>query len=122
MLGVENELIVVSARPEETSNGTMEWMGRYFNGVFSGVYLTGQWARSGNGRKKHEVCKEIGIDLLIDDYLGHANECSNDGIRVLLFDQPWNQGKLSNGTKRVYSWKDIIKEWARRDSNPRPHG
>jgi hypothetical protein len=37
-------------------------------------------------KKKSQVCKEIGAEILIDDALEHARDCGEKGIKVFLFD------------------------------------
>lgn len=47
----------------------------------------------------HCCCRSIGADVLIDDNVGYALDCANNGIQVLLYDwedsYPWS--KLPEG-------------------------
>lgn len=43
-------------------------------------------------KPKSVICQEIGVDVLIDDCLEHAFDCSNLGIDILLYD---HKGKYS---------------------------
>jgi uncharacterized HAD superfamily protein len=61
-------------------------------------------------RLKSAMCKELGIQVMIDDHMSVAKDCAEAGIRVLLFDQPWNQGELPMGAERVHSWDEIVKK------------
>ena len=46
---------------------------------------------------------------MVDDSLEHALDCSENGIKVLLFNQPWNQnGELPKSITRVYNWKEVL--------------
>lgn len=89
-------------------------------------------------KPKSVICQEIGVDVLIDDCLDHALDCSSLGIDILLYDlkgnYQWNHKKeekkhikkrtlistskllyqkeeLTNNIKRVYNWKDIISQF-----------
>ncbi|OQA04777.1 MAG: hypothetical protein BWY68_00125 [bacterium ADurb.Bin400] len=46
---------------------------------------------------------------MIDDSLEHAIDCSQAGIDVVLFDQPWNRFGAPEGISRVQSWDEIGK-------------
>lgn len=63
------------------------------------VYFGNHWSLSGPVRKKSEICKSIGAQILIDDNPTYAVECAAAGIHVLLFDwndsYPWS--KLQEG-------------------------
>lgn len=89
-------------------------------------------------KPKSVICQEIGVDVLIDDCLDHALDCSSLGIDILLYDlkgnYQWNHKKeeknhikkrtlistskllyqkeeLTHNIKRVYNWKDIISQF-----------
>ena len=51
------------------------------------------------------------VELIIEDSLETAEECASSGLRVLLFDCPWNQNSnLPEGIMRVKSWKEIVEK------------
>lgn len=85
-------------------------------------------------KPKSVICQEIGVDVLIDDCLEHANDCASLGIDVLLYDfngtYTWNHHKketqkrtLTSTSKNLYkqqdysnvqrmsSWKEIIAQF-----------
>tara|TARA_Y100000310_G_scaffold344806_1_gene459650 strand:+ start:1926 stop:2516 length:591 start_codon:yes stop_codon:yes gene_type:complete len=110
-LSERHKLEVITSRPYSIERETKGWVEEYFGGLFSEVTLTNEFPLDERpGRGKHEVCEERGIDVLIDDYMGHAERCSGNGTRVLLYDQPWNQGEVPEGVTRVYSWNDVVRE------------
>lgn len=65
-------------------------------------------------KPKSVICQEIGVDVLIDDSLEHAFDCSHLGIDILLYDKQgeytWNHFKtqkqftptLTSTSKRLY--------------------
>lgn len=104
-----HELVVITARPESISAKTQAWVDRYYPELFSGIYFGNRHAPTGDVRTKSQLCLAAGADVLIEDDLYHANECAANGIAVLLFDYPWNQGVLPDRVQRVFSWDDVIR-------------
>jgi uncharacterized protein len=106
-----HELYIVTARSDSDIEATELWLKLHFPETFKGIHY-GQ-ARSDDPvkkRTKSEMCKELGIELMIDDHMSVAKDCSAAGLKVFLFDQPWNQGELPSGVERVYSWDEIVEK------------
>lgn len=53
---------------------------------------------------KNDICKENNIDLMIDDSIEHIKDIKNDGIDVIIMDNPYNRGV--DGT-RATTWKEV---------------
>jgi len=104
-----NNLHIITARPEELRSITTEWIEKNFPKIFNGVHFTNQYQyhESVPKRTKGEICKELGIDLYVDDMLLNVEDVSSFGIPALLFDAPWNQGEVKPPIRRVYSWDEI---------------
>jgi uncharacterized HAD superfamily protein len=106
-----HELYIITARGDSDVEATELWLTKHFPSTFEGVHYG--HVRSDDPakrRKKADMCKELGIELMIDDHISVAKNCSEEGIRVLLLDEPWNQGELPPGVARVYSWEEIVKK------------
>jgi uncharacterized HAD superfamily protein len=58
---------------------------------------------------KPRVVRERQLDLLIEDERHVAAATARVPAPVLLFDRPWNQGKLPQGVTRVRSWDDVLR-------------
>lgn len=56
--------------------------------------------------KKLEVCKELNIDLMIEDNPNNIQSISKY-IPVLCYDHPYNKKIVDNNIIRCYSWYDI---------------
>lgn len=52
-------------------------------------------------------CRQYGVDLMIDDKPEVALHLADNGVPVLLFDAPYNQGVSHENITRVYNWKEI---------------
>ncbi len=109
-LASAHELFVVTGRPHETAEATRESLDAHFLGLFGAVHHTNAFARIHAPLSKADICAEIEATVLIEDYLGHAIECANAGMRVILFDQPWNREPVVCGglIERVYSWDEVL--------------
>jgi uncharacterized HAD superfamily protein len=105
-----HELYIVTGRSENYVEATEQWIAEHFPDTFTSVHY-GNHVLSGPSerRDKSDICKEYGIEVMIEDYMKNAKECADAGIRVFLFDQPWNQGELSPNMERVKSWDEIVK-------------
>ena len=59
-------------------------------------------------RLKSDVCKELGVEVMIEDSLSQAKEIAPCVRKIFLLDCPWNQGDLPMNVARVYSWDEIV--------------
>lgn len=105
-----HKIFLITGRQNHIIKKTEEWIERNFPGVFDGLYFANSYNLTVAPRKKSDLCKELGITLLVEGDMDYVKECSEAGLATLLFDQPWNQGDLPPNTKRVFSWDEIVAE------------
>lgn len=55
---------------------------------------------------KIKACKDMKIDIFVDDKFSTFAELNKNGVCCYLFDAPWNQ-RYSVGYKRIYSLKEL---------------
>lgn len=106
------ELHLVTSRPGAIKKVTESWIAEHFPNKFTNLHhaFNPNIHKPGSKKKKWEICKEIGAEVLIEDFLPNAIGCAENGIKVYLMDTPWNQtDDLPIGIIRVKSWKEIIK-------------
>lgn len=101
--------VVITGRPEYTASATHELIEMHFPGIFAGVHFTNAYALGIMPRLKKDICAALRIEVLLEDHWDHALPCAEAGIRVVLFDQPWNRGveRRHQNITRVYSWNEI---------------
>lgn len=105
------DLYVLTARPEEVQMETKLAIDKHFPDLFTNVHFAPAF---GNGKKqKVEVCKELGIEILIDDGIHNLELCAPEGIKCYLFTTPWNEHHTEEELKaknivRIKNWKDAI--------------
>jgi len=113
-LSKENELFVVTSRPLFTRERTEMWLNKFFKDKFEGIsYSSNHYSRAENsGKTKSDICRDLGVSVLIDDSLDYLMQCLPLGITEILFgDYPWNQnGNLPSGIFRIKGWKEILKK------------
>lgn len=59
--------------------------------------------------EKTKACTELGVKVMVEDRPEIAEYLANNGITVLLFDAPYNQGLSGETIHRVYGWNDVYK-------------
>lgn len=110
-LSKDNELVILTARPNHTKDQTKEWVEKHFPGKFSNIYHTNEGSYNEPTIKKVDLCLKLGVDLVIEDALKNAIDCAKKGIKVFLLDYQWNRcEELPEKVTRVYSWQEIIEE------------
>ncbi len=101
-----NNLYLITARPNFMEEDTLEWVEKYFPNTFKEVIITSHVL---DGKiEKSEVCLSNNINYMIEDNSYYANECASFGVISFLLTRSWNiNDTLKSGVIRVSSWKDI---------------
>ena len=108
-LSEDHSLVIITSRPEFIKEHTLNWLERNFGAHFDHVYFTNLFKGSGTKKSKAEACKELGVDIFIDDHHVYAQDVAQSGKSVLLFNAPWNQSnELHPNITRVSSWDHIL--------------
>ncbi len=107
-LDKNHRLFIVTSRPKEIREMTLRWLDLHFPNMFNDVYFINHFQGTGKKRTKGEICRELGVQVFVDDVLEYAQTISDAGIPVLLYDTPWNQGETGSLMTRVYSWPEIV--------------
>ncbi|MEK6819503.1 MAG: hypothetical protein AABY10_06250, partial [Nanoarchaeota archaeon] len=102
-----NEIFFITSRPLKFKNKAENWVLHHFGKpikvINSGDFYKGQAAT------KAEICKELKIPVLIEDSGETAVDCAENGIKVLLFDKPWNKKFSHKNIIRVQGWKEAMR-------------
>lgn len=113
VLSRKHSLHIITSRSHFVQNKTDEWIKKNFKNKFSSIYHTNQVSQQGNPKKlKSEACKEIGVEVFVDDHTEYALDVASVGIKVFLLTMRWNKDdKLPSGVTRVPSWKELVREF-----------
>ncbi len=113
----KHDLYIITARPTEMKEQTILWLDKHFKALFKEKILLEYKTASATALlfTKYDVCKKLNIDLIIEDSLETAIECSNNNIKAILYNHEnkynWQDSKeIPNKIIRTTSWKDIKKE------------
>lgn len=108
------EIFIITARPEKFESVTKSWVNKHFPNIFTDIVFlnhhgAGGTAENHKSKKKSEACRELGIDIFIDDALHNVNDVANlTNAKVFLFDKPWNRnGELHHRVKRIFDWSEV---------------
>ena len=107
-LFVGNKIIFITSRPEKVRKETEALLTKIFKGRDFGVFYSGDFHKGGN-KLKSEICLENNCSFLLEDQASIAEDCAKKGIKVILFDKPWNQkGGSHKNIYRVSDWKGVL--------------
>ncbi|MEI8103436.1 MAG: hypothetical protein WCG84_00835 [Candidatus Moraniibacteriota bacterium] len=102
-----HELHIITARGEEFSEVTDQWLRRHFPGMFSRIHFVGHYTTY--SREKSVVCDELQAVIFIDDSLRNVSGHTASDRQIFLLDAPWNQSdEMMHNVKRVFSWQEIM--------------
>jgi uncharacterized HAD superfamily protein len=107
-LSKNNELIIITSRPIRFKEKAESWIYHHFKNKIN-VINAGDFHK-GQASTKAEICKELGIFILIEDSPQTALECADAGIKVILFNYPWNKALLHKNIIRVNNWDEAMRE------------
>jgi uncharacterized HAD superfamily protein len=97
-------IILITARNEGLKDLTAQWLAK------NQIHYDELYLLAGNETKLTKILQNnICLNALIEDKLENALNFAEEGVRVFLFDYPWNQyaGKKENLT-RIQGWKEIL--------------
>jgi uncharacterized HAD superfamily protein len=109
ILKKNNDLIIITARQEEVIEITQKWIDEYFPNMFSDIFFTNSFSKTGVSISKKQICDSQGVEVLIEDSDENAKECYHQNRKIFLIDYPWNRNIiLPKEVSRVNSWNEII--------------
>lgn len=96
----EHEIYFVSSRRDFTYDKTIDWFEKH--GILPRkLYLTG-------GKPKVQCCKELGIEVFIEDSTAYASDIIESGIPVIIFKTEYNQALKNDMFIYCDNWKEIV--------------
>lgn len=99
-----NEIYIISGRDNgeysDPYSMTINWL-KENNIAYDKLILTNAYKH----QEKADICKEYGIDIMIDDSINVCTKCSENNIECILFETQYN--KYENRFNRLGSWEEI---------------
>ena len=101
-----NELYVVTARAEQFKDKTINRVNTHFPWIFSGFLFMNQFKE--NEVPKSKLCKNLWIEILIDDSVNNIHDINKAWIPWILLNKPRNHWpEDSKLLKRVNSREEV---------------
>ncbi len=92
---------------EKKKKQTEMWIKLYFPELINRIHYLNN--NEGEWKKKSEICKTLGITLLIDDAFENAIDMVENGLSAILLEKPWNR-EITFEHKNLYrtkNWEEI---------------
>ncbi|MFA7707394.1 MAG: NUDIX domain-containing protein [Candidatus Pacearchaeota archaeon] len=107
-LSKESEIYIITARPLKWAEKTKSFFDKHFFG--KKINLIHSRDNKDKTIYKREICRNLGISILIEDYGDIALQCADIGVKVILLDYPYNQGARHKNIFRVNNWEEVLEE------------
>ena len=119
MVAAGHELYFITARAERRRYITETWLREKGIldhakavhlkpiGDFRPEYPRGRYDATGSAEYKTRLAKELVLDAFCEDDIVIAKTLADAGIRVFLFDQPWNRDLVGDRVTRVHGWTEL---------------
>ena len=124
MVAAGHELFYITARAEKRRVITETWLrekglmdhARAVHlrpwGDFDPTTPPGRYDATSSARYKLRLAEELGLDAFCEDDELIGRALAEAGIRVWLFDQPWNRDLAHPNIERVAGWSDVARALA----------
>lgn len=84
-----HEVIIITGRPLRFKHRVEEWLNHHLKKKLEIIHA-GEFHK-GQAATKAEICKKLGINLILEDSGETALDCANSNIKAILFNKPWNK-------------------------------
>lgn len=97
--------ILVTGRAAAIHEKTKQWVQQHFPGIFDSFLFSNHNIE--NEIPKSELCKQMGVEVMIEDNQDFVSDVSQHGIPCFLLDKPRNQRCIYEKD----SWVIKVKSW-----------
>ncbi len=109
-LAKEHQIIFITSRNVDKEDITKKWLQKNFTFPIQVVHTYNKYAKDSVKKSKIETCKELNMQVMIEDQEAFAIECANGNIQVILLNSPWNKHTPTHkNITRVDSWLNVEK-------------
>lgn len=100
-----HDIFIVTSRPDNIRERTKEFVKSNFSDKIEIIH-SNDFFKEGK-RSKAEIVKDLGAEIMVEDNLRYAMECSEKGIKVFLLNKPWNKQEIIEGDKNIIRVDDL---------------
>ncbi len=111
-VSLKKNLSIITARSDQEEwkvIRTKNWISTYFPEIGKeNIFFVNHFSHT--ALPKSVVCKNLGINLMIDDHIGNAQDLAENNIATILLEKPWNRHHRFEHPLiyRVKDWQEII--------------
>lgn len=99
------KLGIITGRQYYGRQCTEKYIAMYFPDTFDYVFCTNSYSLEGEEIEKKEVCKGLGVDVLVDDSVYNVDKVEEENVKGIVFgNYEWNQAENRD---RVDGWENI---------------
>jgi len=103
-----HDLFLVTGRKHSLVDITKRDSQRFFPNIFSSIHHANTYGAIGPKKSKSEICRELEIETIVDDDPLHIKDCASAGMKVFIYNKPWNQENFKGDCVRIFGLKDLI--------------
>jgi len=103
-----HKLIVITGRPLRFKAKTEQWVNHHIRANIKIIHA-GEFHK-GQAETKAQICQKLKIPILLEDAPETALDCANSGVKVILFEMPWNRHIKHKNIIRVKNWLEAVEE------------
>jgi 5'(3')-deoxyribonucleotidase len=82
-MGWYDKMYIITGRQDVVRDVTQMWVNAHFPGIFDDVLLTNSFTEY--EVKKSDLCKSLGVSLIIDDSFENCKQCVDVGVDAIHF-------------------------------------
>ncbi|MDB5183806.1 MAG: uncharacterized protein JWO07_487 [Candidatus Saccharibacteria bacterium] len=106
-LSTDYHIVLITSRDPNWEKATRRWFKEHFGIDDLNIYFTGNY-HTGVKKDKGELCRELGVSLLIDDNPDHCLSALKHGVRAILFgDYGWHVD-VPQDLVRCRNWSMVL--------------
>jgi uncharacterized HAD superfamily protein len=112
ILHQNHTLVFITSRPTVIEDKTHTWIKKHLATLSIPIYHTNQFSAETEAKvTKSSICKKLSVEIIVEDSPINTEDCASAGIKVLLFDRPWNKEVANSNTiTRVKNWDEILEK------------
>ncbi len=104
-LASNNDIVIITSRPYTWKSKTTDWLKTKIGNVFLSIHFTNS---KESKKTKGQLCKELGVDWLIDDNPEHCQSAIDEEVNAILFgDYGWHH-QASKQLIRCKDWPAVL--------------
>lgn len=101
-----NNIYFVTSRPTEIKEKTEKFLKQNFNEIDFEIIHSGEIY---GGKPKSEICRDLGLNFMVEDNPHYALDCAEKGVRVFLLNKPWNRDySYHDNITKIKDWNEIL--------------